>query len=186
MNDATDASPRTHARFVVSLDFLIIEPPQIPWGRSDGRRTHPTETNRGREKIRSKVFLPSESFRRSQTSRKRGWSIRESKDELMKRTVVRYKAKPEKVEENQRLIEKVFQELHAKSPQGVRYLALKLGDGTFVHFAAVETESASISGLEAFRSFRCGINERCAEPPQAGDATIIGNYRMLGETENIG
>ena len=55
----------------------------------------------------------------------------------MKRTVVRYKAKPEKVEENQRLIEKVFQELHAKSPGGVRYLALKLGDGTFVHFAAV-------------------------------------------------
>jgi hypothetical protein len=37
----------------------------------------------------------------------------------MKRTVVRYKAKPEKVEENQRLIEKVFQELHAKSPGGV-------------------------------------------------------------------
>ena len=45
----------------------------------------------------------------------------------MKRTVVRYKAKPEKVEENQRLIEKVFQELHAKSPGGVRYLALRLG-----------------------------------------------------------
>jgi hypothetical protein len=104
----------------------------------------------------------------------------------MKRTVVRYKAKSEKVEENQRLIEKVFQELQAKSPQGVRYLALKLGDGTFVHFAAIESEDGSLSGLEAFRSFRSGINERCAEPPQASDATIIGNYRMLGEHENIG
>ena len=88
----------------------------------------------------------------------------------MKRTVVRYKAKSEKVEENQRLIEKAFQELQAKSPQGVRYLALKLGDGTFVHFAAIESEDGSLSGLEAFRSFRSGINERCAEPPQASDA----------------
>ncbi|MEA2926308.1 MAG: hypothetical protein QOE78_4063 [Alphaproteobacteria bacterium] len=104
----------------------------------------------------------------------------------MKRTVVRYRAKPEKVEENQRLIEKVFQELHAKSPGGVRYLALKLADGTFVHFAAVDTGDASITGLEAFRSFRSGINERCIEPPQAGDATIVGNYRMLGEHETTG
>jgi len=100
----------------------------------------------------------------------------------MKRTVVRYQAKPEQVEENQRLIEKVFAELHAKSPGGIRYLALRLGDGTFVHFAVVETADASITGLEAFRAFRNGINERCIAPPQAADATIVGNYRMLGET----
>jgi hypothetical protein len=100
----------------------------------------------------------------------------------MKRTVVRYKAKPEKVEENQRLIEKVFQELHAKSPRGLRYLALKLDDGTFVHFVAAESGDASITDLEAFRSFRNGINERCIEPPQAANAAIVGNYRMLGET----
>jgi hypothetical protein len=100
----------------------------------------------------------------------------------MKRTVVRYKAKPERVEENQRLIEQVFQELRAKSPAGMRYLALKLGDGTFVHFAAVESGDASITSLEAICSFRSGINERCIEPPQAADATIVGNYRMLGET----
>jgi hypothetical protein len=51
-----------------------------------------------------------------------------------------------------------------------------------VHFAAVDTGDASITGLEAFRSFRSGINERCIERPQAGDATIVGNYRMLSET----
>ena len=39
---------------------------------------------------------------------------------IMKRTVVRYKAKPEMAQENQRLIENVFAELHAKSPDGVR------------------------------------------------------------------
>jgi hypothetical protein len=52
----------------------------------------------------------------------------------MKRTLIRYKTKPERVQENEHLIGKVFQELREKSSQGIRYLALKLSDGTFVHF----------------------------------------------------
>jgi len=100
---------------------------------------------------------------------------------LMKRTLVRYRTKPEKAQENERLIEKVFQELREKSPEGVRYLALKLGDGTFVHFTSVEDGASPVTALAAFRLFQGGITERCIEPPQAGDATIVGNYRMLGE-----
>jgi hypothetical protein len=101
----------------------------------------------------------------------------------MKRTLVRYQAKPERVRENERLIESVFQELHAKSPDDVRYLALKLGDGTFVHFSMVEGSDAGnpIVALDAFRSFQSGVKERCIEPAQFGDVTIIGNYRMLGD-----
>jgi hypothetical protein len=97
----------------------------------------------------------------------------------MKRTLVRYRTKPEKTEENQRLIEKVFEELHAKSPKGLRYLALRLGDGTFVHFVSVEDGAASVTALDAFRIFQGEIKERCAEPPQAAEATVVGNYRML-------
>jgi hypothetical protein len=100
----------------------------------------------------------------------------------MKRTLVRYKTKPEKADENERLIEKVFQELHAKSPEGMRYLALRLGDGTFVHLKVGTGEGVDpIHGLAAFRSFRSGIRERCVGPPEAGDAIILGNYRMLDE-----
>jgi hypothetical protein len=102
----------------------------------------------------------------------------------MKRTVVRYKTKPETAEENERLIREVFQELRVKSPEGVRYLALRLNDGTFIHFSTVETKDGAnpIPQLEAFRSFQSGIQERCIEPPQLGAATIVGNYRMLGES----
>lgn len=57
----------------------------------------------------------------------------------MKRTLVRYKIKPEQVQENARLIKLVFQELKAKSPDGARYVVLQLDDGTFVHFATVES-----------------------------------------------
>jgi hypothetical protein len=100
----------------------------------------------------------------------------------MKQTLVRYRTKPEQAEENERLIRQVFQELQARSPEGVRYLALKLDDGTFIHFSAVESMDSPhpITALEAFRSFQSGIKSRCMEAPQARDATIVGNYRMVG------
>lgn len=99
----------------------------------------------------------------------------------MKRNLVRYKTKPEQSAENVRLIEQVFRELKAKAPDGVRYLALKLGDGTFVHFVQIEDGATPIPSLDAFRPFQSGIKERCVELPQSGEATIVGNYRMLAE-----
>jgi len=77
----------------------------------------------------------------------------------MKRTVVRYKVKPEMAEENTRLIRKVFEELRAKSPEGIRYLALRLGDGTFVHFSTVDTEDGvSIDGAEMIAADQPGCD----------------------------
>lgn len=99
----------------------------------------------------------------------------------MKRLLIRYRTKPETTELNQSLIENVFQELQAKSPEGVRYMALKLADGTFVHFVETEDGANPLPQLEAFRTFQSGVRDRCAEPPQANDAVIVGNYRMLGE-----
>ena len=100
----------------------------------------------------------------------------------MKQMVVRYKVRPEAAPENQRLIEKVFAELQMKSPEGVRYLALKLADGTFVHFAMTEDGAPPIPGLEAFRAFQTGVKERCIELPQSAEVTIVGNYQMLRES----
>jgi hypothetical protein len=101
----------------------------------------------------------------------------------MKLTVVRYRTKPETAEENARLIQAMFQELRAKSPDDVRYLALRLSDGTFIHFSIAETKDGAspIPQLEAFRSFQPGLKERCIEPPQQSDASIVGNYRVFGE-----
>jgi len=93
--------------------------------------------------------------------------------------LVRYRAKPEKIEENQRLIAEVFRELHAKSPSNVRYLVLKLSDGTFYHL--VEDTSKTIPSLEAFAAFRRGGEDRRIDEPQQLEATVIGNYRMLAE-----
>ena len=99
----------------------------------------------------------------------------------MKRTLIRYKTKPELADRNAELIVGVFEELKAAKVEGVRYLSLRLDDDTFVHF--VETEAgdgtSALPKLAAFQAFQSGIRERCAELPLAQGATIVGNYRML-------
>jgi hypothetical protein len=102
-------------------------------------------------------------------------------EKTMKRTLIRYKTKPDAAEQNAGLIANVFEELKAKAPNGVRYLSLRLDDDTFVHFVEAEEGSTPLPSLEAFKAFQSGIRERCVEPPQAGSVTIVGNYRMLSE-----
>jgi hypothetical protein len=99
----------------------------------------------------------------------------------MKRILIRYRAKPDLAQQNRRLIENVFEELQEKSPEGLRYMVLKLGDDTFLHFVETRDGTSPLQELEAFRAFQSGIRDRCAEPPQANEAIVVGNYRMLGE-----
>jgi hypothetical protein len=100
----------------------------------------------------------------------------------MKRTLIRYKTRPEMADTNAALIAAVFVELKAARPEGVRYLSLRLEDDSFVHLVETEADAAgAIPGLAAFRLFQSGIRERCIEPPQAGGVMIVGNYRMLDQ-----
>jgi hypothetical protein len=89
----------------------------------------------------------------------------------MKLTVVRYRTKHEMAEENTHLIQAVFQELRAESPDDVRYLCARLSDDMFVHFSIAETKDGTspIPRLDAFRSFQSGLKERCIESPQQTD-----------------
>src|SRR5215831_3208210 len=48
------------------------------------------------------------------------------KAQVMTQRLIRYRVKAEKAEENQRLVEGVFRELHAKAPPQARYLVLRL------------------------------------------------------------
>jgi hypothetical protein len=102
----------------------------------------------------------------------------------MKRTLIRYKTKPEMAEKNAELIAAVFAELKAERPEGTRYLSLRLEDDTFIHL--VETTApdgnSALPKLASFADFQNGIRERCLEPPLPRGATIVGNYRMLDET----
>jgi radical SAM superfamily enzyme with C-terminal helix-hairpin-helix motif len=102
-------------------------------------------------------------------------------ERMMKRTLIRYKTKPDAADRNAALIEKVFEELKATRPDGVRYLSLRLDDDSFVHFVEAEEGSPPLPSLDAFKAFQSGIRDRCIEPPLSGQVTIVGNYRMLAE-----
>jgi hypothetical protein len=106
----------------------------------------------------------------------------EPMERTMKRTLIRYKTKPDAAEQNAGLIAKVFEELKAKAPNDVRYLSLRLDDNTFVHLVEAEEGSIPLPSLEAFKAFQSGIRERCMEPPVPSGVTIVGNYRMLSES----
>ena len=90
-----------------------------------------------------------------------------------------YRAKPDKADENQRLTEGVFRELHAKTPPDVGYLVLRLSDGTFIHL--IDDDAKVVATLDAFDAFRRGGAERRLDEPQQLEATVVGNYRMLIE-----
>jgi hypothetical protein len=92
--------------------------------------------------------------------------------------VVRYKTKPDRADENQALIEKVFAELDASTPGGLRYMTFRLGDGvTFVHIATIEAQNP-LAVLASFGEFQREIADRCDEPPLVMDAAVVGAYRF--------
>lgn len=101
----------------------------------------------------------------------------------MRRTVIRYRTKPDMADRNAELVAAVFAELKAAQPEGLRYMSLRLEDDTFIHLveSAADDGTSPLPKLAAFAAFQSGIRERCAEPPVAKGATIVGNYRLLDE-----
>ena len=103
-------------------------------------------------------------------------------ENTMQRRLIRYKTKPEFSDKNAELISAVFAELKAAHPEGVRYLALRLEDDTFVHIVETATDdTGGLTKLPAFQAFQSGVRDRCAELPLVRSVAIVGNYRMLGE-----
>ena len=100
----------------------------------------------------------------------------------MRRVVVRYKVKPDRIDEHQGLIERVFAGLEETQPEGLRYASLRLEDGlSFVHVAFVETRDGSnpLSAQPEFTEFTRDLEARCDEPPVATDVSVVGAYRLF-------
>src|SRR6476660_8117390 len=94
----------------------------------------------------------------------------------MRTIVVRYQVKPERADENQRLIEAVFAELNEREPKGFTYNVLRLDDG--VNFIHVVTEhdvdnGDSLQSMTAFQTFVADDDDRCDIPPAATGAAVV-------------
>jgi len=100
------------------------------------------------------------------------------------KSLIRYKTKPEFADENQRLVEKVYEELGARDPGGVHYATFRLADGvTFMHVFTTDSDdrAKTLGSIAAFAEFQTDLPERCAEGPVAQDITVVGSYRVFGE-----
>jgi hypothetical protein len=106
--------------------------------------------------------------------------VHDGERQAMTTTVLRYQAKPERAEENQRLIEAVFAELDGGELDGFTYKVFRLEDGvSFIH-VWIEHDIADPDSLQvvpAFRAFMADLADRCDVPPVATDATVVGGYR---------
>jgi len=108
----------------------------------------------------------------------------------MPKVVVRYTVKPERAEENQRLIERVFAELAETAPEGLRYASFRLEDGvSFLHVASIDAEDGSnpLGAIEAFADFTRDIGERCDErDAHCGAAGAMCALREYGKARDKG
>src|SRR5262249_55939378 len=148
----------------------------LPLGSKRGPALLPGKTRRRERRIRTEIFLFSANpF--AWLKRLGAETPAQTMEKTMRRTLIRYKTKPEAADRNAELIAAVFSELKAAKPDGVRYLSLRLDDDTFIHLVEATSEDGSspIPKLAAFQAFQDGIRERCAEPPLVREATIVGN-----------
>ena len=90
----------------------------------------------------------------------------------MKWTLVRYRAKPDQADENQRPSAAVFSELQQKAPAGLRYAVFRLPDDTFVHLATLEDGATALSALETFRAFESVSGSAAPSPPLAAQPIL--------------
>lgn len=100
----------------------------------------------------------------------------------MKRVIVRYKVKADKVQENIDYVKKVFKELNKTAPAGLRYATFVQPDGvSFIHIASIETKDGNnpLSESPAFKEFQKAIKDRCEIPPQPVELTEVGSYNLF-------
>jgi hypothetical protein len=100
----------------------------------------------------------------------------------MKRIIVQYRVRPDRVTENVTAIEAVFEELERAAPPGLRYASFMQEDGvTFVHVVSIETTDGSnpLATIAAFKTFVDGVKERTDVAPVARELREVGSYRFL-------
>jgi hypothetical protein len=97
-------------------------------------------------------------------------------------SMVRYKVRPDRADENVALVQAVYEQLARERPEGLHYATFRLPDGVSFMHVVIESDQPGrvLNQLEAFRAFSTDIESRCDEPPVATEITLVGSYAVLG------
>ena len=93
-------------------------------------------------------------------------------------SMIRYKVKPGRAEENESLVRAVYEQLGREKPEGLHYATFKLPDGVSFMHVVFETDQAGriLNEVATFKAFTADIEGRCEEPPVATEITLVGSY----------
>jgi len=95
---------------------------------------------------------------------------------MSRAVVVRYRVKPESLDENIRLVHAVYEELAEAHPEGLRYSTCQVDDRSFVHVAVIEGADNPLNDIAAFLAFSEGVAQRCEDGPLVMHGSLIGEY----------
>ena len=95
-------------------------------------------------------------------------------------SLVRYRVRPDRAEENEALVRAVYEQLDRERPDALRHATFRLPDGVSFMQLAVETDEPGriLNEVSAFQAFVAAIGERCDEPPVVGDVKLVGSYGL--------
>jgi len=98
----------------------------------------------------------------------------------MPTVVIRYQLHPEQVEENLRLLDEVYREMHTVRPAGLSYTTIQLDDDvTFLAIVSGDAGPGVLSGLPVFQHYRTTLDQRCIHPPVMTAGRTIHAYDAL-------
>jgi hypothetical protein len=101
-----------------------------------------------------------------------------SRESEMGSSMVRYKVRPDRADENESLVKAVYEQLNRERPEGLHYATFKLPDGvSFLHIVIESDQPGRVlNEVAAFKAFAAEVESRCEEPPVATELTVVGSY----------
>jgi hypothetical protein len=93
-------------------------------------------------------------------------------------SMVRYKVRPDRADENVSLVKAVYEQLDRERPDGLHYATFRLPDGvSFMHIVFETDQPGRILGeVAAFKAFTAEIEARTEEPPVVTELILVGSY----------
>lgn len=98
----------------------------------------------------------------------------------MRQTLVTYTVKSGREEENAALVRAVLEELAQTRPPGLRYAVFYLPDSRqFIHLYTDEGSTSGVQGLDSFKAFVAGAEDRHEQPATFSEPELVGDYRTF-------
>lgn len=97
-------------------------------------------------------------------------------------SMIRYKVRPERADENAALVRDVFAWLNRDRPDALHYATFRLPDGVSFMHVVYETDQPGriLNEVPAFQAFVNDIAARCDEPPVVTELSVVGSFGFPG------